>query len=247
MRLARPFLNRNGVLYPPVEVPGDTSFLYTDKLCELAPFEESELGKATDLRIGQTLALGMPASFLTGKISGSDGTRLVTGRRGGPLDPVSNTPQIITAVATSVVALGVVTQAIVWGVRRWRRRVSWRSLSQDERDVVWGIGVSCVSTFRVDYDEAHTTSDKPLAFLREGRLSSDEPLVDSVLHLHPIYVIHLESMQDKDLVRPYSNVLLELSPSTYSARPRLQELLQSNQTRIRKHEARAGDKINFAD
>ena len=163
------------------------------------------------------------------------------------LEPTPNIPQIITAAATSVVAIGVLAQAILWGVRRWRKHVSWRGLSQNERDVVWGVAVSGISTFRVDYDETNTTSDKPLVFLRDGHLASVESLVGSTLNLHPMYVIYLESLQDKDLVRPYSKVLLDLSPSTYSARPRLHALVQSNRTKVEEHQAKAEGKINLAN
>ena len=163
------------------------------------------------------------------------------------MDPASTVPQIITAAATSVVAVGVLTQAIVWGVRRWRRRVSWRSLNQYERDVVWGIMAGGVSTFHVDYDRSYTAPDKSIAFLRDGCLINNETLNGSVMYLFPTYVIHLESMQDKDLVRPYSKVLLNLQPESYTARPKLLNFAESSRKKVEEHTAGVWDRVNLAD
>ena len=156
--------------------------------------------------------------------------------------------QAITAVATSLVAIGVLIRGFIWCTDRWKRRVSWRNLNPYEKDVIWGVAVSGVSTIRVDYDCVHTSSEKELAFVcDDGKLADNRSIRDAVLHLHPIYVIHLESLQDKDLVRPYSKVLLDLAPKTYAARPRLEQFILSDGRTIEKYEANALKKINFAD
>ena len=156
--------------------------------------------------------------------------------------------QAITAVATSLVAIGVLIRGSIWCADRWRRRVSWRNLNPYEKDVIWGVAFSGVSTIRVDYDCVHTSSEKALAFVcDDGELVDSRSIQGAGLHLHPVYVIHLESLQDKDLVRPYSKVLLDLAPNTYAARPRLERFIQSDGKSIEKYEATALKKVNFAD
>ncbi|MCY4112595.1 MAG: hypothetical protein OXG33_01480 [Chloroflexi bacterium] len=156
--------------------------------------------------------------------------------------------QAITAGATSLVAIGVLIRGFLWCAGKWKRRVSWRSLNPFEKDVIWGVVATGVSSITVDYDCVHTSSEKALAFVcDDGKLADNRSIQGTRMHLHPLYVIHLESLQDKDLVRPYSKVLLDLAPNTYAARPRLERFIVSDGKRIRKYEANALKKINFAD
>ena len=154
----------------------------------------------------------------------------------------------VTAVATSMVALSVLARGISWCLQKWKQRVSWNNLRSEEKDIVWGIGVSGTSTFMVDYESRYTGEQKPLAFVYDnGQAASNESksLTETTLYVFITYVIEVESLQDKDLVRPYSQVLLKLTPTTYTARPRLHKFIQANRSLIGKHEVEVLGKINF--
>ena len=153
----------------------------------------------------------------------------------------------MTGTATSLVAIGTLIRGVMWCTGRWRRRVSWRSLNSFERDIVWGVAVTGVGTIAIDYDHAHTNTEQPMAFVRKDgtKITDSDAIEGTGLHLNPFYVINLESLQDKDLVRPYSKVLLKLTPSTYTARPRLEQFIQSHKKALGSHEPHVIKKINF--